>query len=304
MSNYKGQYKKNGKVKDEPQRGGEYVEEHGEAHETCNFLPDKNGTVYGHVETWKGNENGRDTNININNLGANKEDYYVDNIDIIWTATHKLGGKRIVGWYMDARVYRSRQQHGEYPTNQHKRDSISSFRIVSKKENIYLIPEGNRNIKLDKNKVKKGWSGQNSVFYPSNHKDNEELMDLLNYINKLMKKQIIPLDPFEETWDTEGETKLKYHRKKERSAKLVKAFKESLTDYSCSICDFSFEDTYGDLGEKYIEAHHIIPISSLKKKTRISIKDFAPVCSNCHRMLHRKNPPISVEKLRTLIKKF
>lgn len=183
-------------------------------------------------------------------------------------------------------------------------DSLDSFRIVSKKENMYLIDEDNRDIKLDKNKVKKGWSGQNSVFYPDNHKSNEELMELVSALKKLMKINTIQSDQFEKTWDTEGKIKLRYHKRKERSSKLVKVFKESLTNYSCIICNFSFEDVYGNIGEKYIEAHHIIPISSLKKETKISVTDLAPVCSNCHRMLHRKNPPISIKTMRNLIKKL
>ena len=31
------------------------------------------------------------------------------------------------------------------------------------------------------------------------------------------------------------------------------------------------------------------------------IKDLAPLCSNCHSMIHRRNPPYTIEELRTLL---
>lgn len=301
MHNYKGQYKKNGIEKDSPKRGGKYVEDHGVANETCNFLSDKEGSIYGHVETWKGDEDGYDTNININKLGAKSKDDFIDGINVIWTATHEFGGKKVIGWYKNARVYRSRQKHVKVPTNQHKLDSINSYRIVAKKESAYLIPEDRRNLKLDRNNIRTGWPGQNSVFYPSKYKNNDELVELVSQLAELIDRQESLSEPFEDTWDKEGRLKLGYHKTKERSAKLVKIFKENLTDFSCIVCGFSFNETYGELGKKYIEAHHLTPISSLKKTTKISIKDLAPVCSNCHRMLHRKNPPITIEELRELL---
>lgn len=110
-------------------------------------------------------------------------------------------------------------------------------------------------------------------------------------------------DPAEEFWDTEGRSSLKRHVVKERSAKIIKAFKAQLTDFSCSICGFSFENVYGALGAGFIEAHHTIPIATLTAQTKISISDLVPVCSNCHRMLHRSNPPLSMKKLHKVMQK-
>jgi hypothetical protein len=108
-------------------------------------------------------------------------------------------------------------------------------------------------------------------------------------------------DPSEEAWDAEGRPLLKRHVTKERSAKLIRAFKAQLTDYSCSVCGFSFHHTYGTLGFGFIEAHHTIPIATLTEQTKMSVSDLIAVCSNCHRMLHRSNPPLSVEKLQSEI---
>jgi len=70
----------------------------------------------------------------------------------------------------------------------------------------------------------------------------------------------------------------------------------------CSVCNFNFEDNYGELGINYIHVHHLTPISSIGENYQIDpIEDLRPVCPNCHSMLHRKNPPISIEELRKII---
>ncbi|MBF0377813.1 MAG: HNH endonuclease [Desulfamplus sp.] len=107
----------------------------------------------------------------------------------------------------------------------------------------------------------------------------------------------------EEYHDFEGQSLLRQHVIKERSSKLIKAFKSQLTNFSCSVCGFSFEKFYGELGSDFIEAHHTKPIAELTAQTKITVNDLAAVCSNCHRMLHRSNPPLSIAKLKRLIKK-
>lgn len=122
-------------------------------------------------------------------------------------------------------------------------------------------------------------------------------------------KEIIALkeesfdDPIETViTDKEGKLSLKKHLVKERSTKLVSAFKQSLSSYKCCICGFDFEGTYGPIGAGFIEVHHIKPVSSLKEGERVSTKDLVAVCSNCHRMIHRKDPPLDWRKLKVIRK--
>jgi hypothetical protein len=110
-------------------------------------------------------------------------------------------------------------------------------------------------------------------------------------------------DPIEPFSDIEGKKILRSHLASERSSKLVKKFKASLSSYNCSVCDFNFKQNYGELGEGFIEAHHTVPLSSLKKVQNISINDLAAVCSNCHRMLHKSNPVTTIAKLKKLLVK-
>jgi 5-methylcytosine-specific restriction protein A len=38
----------------------------------------------------------------------------------------------------------------------------------------------------------------------------------------------------------------------------------------CQVCDFSFEEVYGELGAGYIEVHHLKPLSSHQKPVTIN----------------------------------
>ena len=69
--------------------------------------------------------------------------------------------------------------------------------------------------------------------------------------------------------------------------------------YECAVCSFNFEKVYGAIGKKYIHVHHIIPIGNLKKEYELDpIKDLIPICPNCHAIIHRTQPVITVEELR------
>lgn len=69
------------------------------------------------------------------------------------------------------------------------------------------------------------------------------------------------------------------------------------------MCEFDFEDTYGEWGKNYIEVHHLKPLSSRDESILVNPKlDLICVCSNCHRMIHRKKDAIlSPNELQSLI---
>jgi len=69
--------------------------------------------------------------------------------------------------------------------------------------------------------------------------------------------------------------------------------------YTCAVCGFDFVRGYGGLGEGFIHVHHVIPIGKIGKEYKIDpITDLIPVCPNCHAMIHRVEPPLTVEQLR------
>jgi hypothetical protein len=100
----------------------------------------------------------------------------------------------------------------------------------------------------------------------------------------------------------EGRRLLREHLERERVPGLVRQFKEQLSSFSCSICTFDFEERYGPIGQRFIEAHHREPIASRDEATPTSVRGgFDPVCSNCHRMMHRRAPPYTADELKLII---
>lgn len=69
--------------------------------------------------------------------------------------------------------------------------------------------------------------------------------------------------------------------------------------YKCQVCGFDFEKIYGQLGKNYIHVHHIIPLSEIKESYEVNpIKDLIPVCPNCHAIIHRTKPALTVKILK------
>lgn len=68
---------------------------------------------------------------------------------------------------------------------------------------------------------------------------------------------------------------------------------------NCSVCDFNFKARYGEIGDGFIHVHHLRPLSLTDGAYALDpVNDLRPVCPNCHAMLHRRNPPWSIEELR------
>ncbi len=71
----------------------------------------------------------------------------------------------------------------------------------------------------------------------------------------------------------------------------------------CKCCGFSFEDKYGEIGKGFIHVHHLKPISEIGKEYQVNpVEDLIPLCPNCHAMIHKKNPPFSVDELKKIMK--
>lgn len=109
----------------------------------------------------------------------------------------------------------------------------------------------------------------------------------------------------------EGMKKIVDAKVYERSARLRKIAIDHYTiggKISCKVCDFNFEDFYGsEVGKGFIEIHHVKPVfkyegDELDRVITDALDNVTPVCSNCHRMLHRNwKRPLEIEYLVTQI---
>ena len=72
---------------------------------------------------------------------------------------------------------------------------------------------------------------------------------------------------------------------------------------SCAVCGQNFEDLYGPIGAGYIHVHHLVPLSDCGEGYKVDpFKDLRPICPNCHAMVHRRQPPYSVEEVQQMLK--
>ena len=129
---------------------------------------------------------------------------------------------------------------------------------------------------------------------PTNHKRTFWLLnqDILDELTS---------EPFQE-----GGYKMRVHRIRERNRKVVDLAKDSFKKAHggklfCEICGFDFGETYGKLGEDFIEAHHKVELSASEGEHEIKPSDLMIVCSNCHSILHARN--VSIEELKKVLKK-
>lgn len=88
-----------------------------------------------------------------------------------------------------------------------------------------------------------------------------------------------------------------YERNPEARQECIKEY-----GYKCCVCEFDFEEYYGDIGKGFIEVHHLKPLNEINKEYEVNpLNDLRPICPNCHSMLHRAK--ISINQLRDRIKK-
>ena len=116
------------------------------------------------------------------------------------------------------------------------------------------------------------------------------------------------LEPYESPDDgifSEGKEVARIHKRRERNKKAVETKKKKVLaekgSLTCEVCGFDFAKKYGKLGFGFAECHHKILLAQLSKGHRTRLSDLAIVCANCHRMLHRSSPMLSVEDLLRIV---
>jgi 5-methylcytosine-specific restriction protein A len=137
------------------------------------------------------------------------------------------------------------------------------------------------------------------------HGQLNNIREIYSTFNKV-KPQIIIYNEYndeEERYFNEGKAKKVlvniYERDFEARRKCIEYY-----GYKCFACGLVLSDVYGEIANSFIHVHHIIELSSIKKEYNVDpIKDLRPLCPNCHAIVHRKSPALSIEGLIELIKK-
>ncbi len=93
------------------------------------------------------------------------------------------------------------------------------------------------------------------------------------------------------------------HRRIERNASHSRKVKR-LQGSSCRACGVDPSTIYGPLAKDMVDAHHLKPLAALRNGERVTYdprKDFAVLCPNCHRAIHRLEDVSDLDALRRAI---
>ena len=144
---------------------------------------------------------------------------------------------------------------------------------------------------------------------PSESELAANLVELLSlYLRLRARGGVFPIDDIEDpTAEIHAGTiterrRYRLHRLIERNTSASRKAK-MVHGYVCQGCGFDFESVYGPAGHEYIEAHHLTPLTELPEDVPVSLDprdDFAVLCANCHRMVHRKQGPKTVAEIRAI----
>ncbi len=95
----------------------------------------------------------------------------------------------------------------------------------------------------------------------------------------------------------EGDQTLARHLRRERNPAIAKEkITKVLMDGNglrCEACSFSFAEHYRNLETGFCEVHHRTELTHGPRLN--SLDDLAILCANCHRMIHRTKPMMSVD---------
>ncbi|MBF6144211.1 HNH endonuclease [Nocardia nova] len=102
----------------------------------------------------------------------------------------------------------------------------------------------------------------------------------------------------------EGRLLRRWHYARERDRglrdKKIAAFLRHNERVFCEVCQFDFEEVYGERGARFVECHHVVPLH-VSGDTTTKLDDLILLCSNCHRMIHRTSPWLTPGELRALV---
>ena len=155
------------------------------------------------------------------------------------------------------------------------------YKLVGRKQRL----DGNKQWQ----KLIDGWYVYTNICNKDKTKTLEQLADALHIDLMVQNLAENPLDenmPTKNTHVEGGKTNKEsstYERDESARKECLKYY-----GYKCQVCGIELEEKYGIYGRKFLEVHHIVPISKQGGEYELDpIKDLRPLCPNCHAMIHR-----------------
>ena len=151
-------------------------------HECFNFRP-QGGKCYGYVP--------RGIDIS-KNLGASRNAEFIDDIVCVWLAKDPERNVRvIVGWYRDARVFRSSDHRAKPSGNRLDRHDIE-YLAVAAETDCTLVPVSRRTLKIPTRHEVPGGLGQSTVWYGGNEGIRRQVWEYICSWDERKKRKIRP----------------------------------------------------------------------------------------------------------------
>ena len=242
--------------------------------EVHNFHPHR-GHVYGYVAAVA-------HSINIENLGATDSDQEsVGGVDVIWTAPSINGGRDVVGWYRDARVFRylHKYKRGLY----HVKASSSAY---------VLLPPNKRKLNIKSARVQPGGFGHSNVWYAESDYG-RRIRRRVTRLFRNTRRQVFDRDELEDQADAleplghapegvEKPSRIKREITVVGRDPEVQRWIFQCADGRCELCGkrAPFEK---ENGRPFLEIHHVRRLADGGGDVP---GNAVALCPNCHREAH------------------
>lgn len=172
--------------------GGKHVDIEGWGGEMLNFK-NYETQVYGYVQPKIDKKFGNPSTIKIEKIGASDIDEKISGVTVVWTARHPVnGGTYIVGWYLNATVYRFEQTPPKNAKRKYKNIELSYY-ATTKTKNAKLLSIDERVVQIKRQA--KNWMGQSNVWYAENNPEFVKLVSDYIFKGKIPYKQSKPTRP-------------------------------------------------------------------------------------------------------------
>jgi hypothetical protein len=196
-----------GRPGDPPFTNHSWVTGGGTPHESKNFLATPDGFLQGFVQV---REWGK---ININRLGASRNDAALDGVTIVWCAQHPSEqGLVVVGWYVDATVFREGRKPRDGRTFDSGGETFARFEAQA--ANAVLLDVSARNFVIQPKGAPKGSVfGQSDLCYVD-----ERLPDLARNLRTYIEGIQSAINETEQHNAFSGEPDSEHNAKVEKAA--------------------------------------------------------------------------------------
>lgn len=127
------------------------------------------------------------------------------------------------------------------------------------------------------------------------------------YLRKVLDEStpLMPALELVEAGALEGRKRLVTHLRRERSGDLVIAKRNEMRAAKgclcCEACELSERELPAAIGEACFEVHHLIPLSELTEERPTKLADLCLLCANCHRMIHRSDPMLTLDQFKQVL---